>query len=282
MLCSWRLCPSPGIYAVTSYPFVNRTRATLRKAEFGFLGVVVYTRVHTPRFWGFPSRAGAFLRFPTCLRPLRTSWLIVGNQSPAGTGDRRRALRSARHSKPSEQRAGTLTAPARSRLDDTYAGHFNQRLTNLHPNSKPVKKYREPERPTESPWQVPDDALFDHASRGALDDERRRMRPQPERAKRGEVGDSQSPCALRVTAPRGHLRRCRSSPIRTVSRRRAALDLWGHPPQAGPALVTWAARVLQRPATPAPSAPPQRRRSPHRRPPPEGRRTGRRPPAPVP
>jgi hypothetical protein len=31
---------------------VNRTRATLRSAEFGFFGVVVYTRVHTPRFCG--------------------------------------------------------------------------------------------------------------------------------------------------------------------------------------------------------------------------------------
>ena len=29
-------------------PLVSRTRATFRKAEFGFLGVVVYTRVHTP------------------------------------------------------------------------------------------------------------------------------------------------------------------------------------------------------------------------------------------
>jgi small subunit ribosomal protein S12 len=31
----------PGIYAVTSNPDVSRTRATLRMAEFGFLGVVV-------------------------------------------------------------------------------------------------------------------------------------------------------------------------------------------------------------------------------------------------
>jgi len=29
------------MYAVTSNPFVSRTRATLRSAEFGFLGVVV-------------------------------------------------------------------------------------------------------------------------------------------------------------------------------------------------------------------------------------------------
>jgi hypothetical protein len=34
---------------MTSKPLVRRTLATLRSAEFGFFGVVVYTRVHTPR-----------------------------------------------------------------------------------------------------------------------------------------------------------------------------------------------------------------------------------------
>src|SRR6266436_8835699 len=76
--CSCRLCPSPGMYAVTSNPFVRRTRATLRNAEFGFFGVVVYTRVHTPRFCGLPRRCGAFSFFSTSRRPRRTSWLIVG------------------------------------------------------------------------------------------------------------------------------------------------------------------------------------------------------------
>ena len=42
----------PGIYAVTSIPFDKRTRAYLRIAEFGFLGVIVVTRVQTPRFCG--------------------------------------------------------------------------------------------------------------------------------------------------------------------------------------------------------------------------------------
>src|ERR687894_781946 len=67
--------------------FVSRTRATLRSAEFGFLGVVVYTRVHTPRRWGAATR---FLRplpdfrpgvasfFLGAWRPLRTSWEVVG------------------------------------------------------------------------------------------------------------------------------------------------------------------------------------------------------------
>jgi hypothetical protein len=33
----------PGMYVVTSTPFVRRTRAILRSAEFGFFGVVVLT-----------------------------------------------------------------------------------------------------------------------------------------------------------------------------------------------------------------------------------------------
>ena len=47
---------------MTSMAFVSRTRATLRRAEFGFLGVVVYTRVQTPRFCGAPRSAGVLVR----------------------------------------------------------------------------------------------------------------------------------------------------------------------------------------------------------------------------
>src|ERR671933_2432373 len=75
------------MYVVTSIPLVSRTRATLRSAEFGFLGVVVYTRVQTPRRWGAATRflrplpdfrpgVASFLVFG--LRPLRTSWDVVG------------------------------------------------------------------------------------------------------------------------------------------------------------------------------------------------------------
>src|SRR5881396_4217816 len=59
-------------------PFVSRTRATLRSAELGFLGVVVYTRVHTPRFWGHDFSAGAPVLLFTRRRPWRISWLRVG------------------------------------------------------------------------------------------------------------------------------------------------------------------------------------------------------------
>src|SRR5689334_764833 len=71
-------------------PLVSRTRATLRSAEFGFFGVVVYTRVHTPRFCGaatfflrplpdFRPGVASFLVFG--VRPLRTSWEVVGMRS---------------------------------------------------------------------------------------------------------------------------------------------------------------------------------------------------------
>src|SRR4051795_7714182 len=75
------------MYAVTSIPFVSRTRATLRRAEFGFFGVTVYTRVHTPRRCGaamrflrpWPDfRPGVDTFFLGFVRPLRTSWLMLG------------------------------------------------------------------------------------------------------------------------------------------------------------------------------------------------------------
>src|SRR5512141_891724 len=81
---SCRLCPSPGMYTVTSRPLVSRTLATFRSAEFGFLGVVVYTRRQTPRFWGHESSAGELLLLATTVRPFRTSWLIVGIPVPSG------------------------------------------------------------------------------------------------------------------------------------------------------------------------------------------------------
>src|ERR1700731_230748 len=63
---------------MTSKPLVRRTFATLRSAEFGFFGVVVYTRVQTPRFCGDCCSAGTFLRDFCTTRGLAISWLIVG------------------------------------------------------------------------------------------------------------------------------------------------------------------------------------------------------------
>src|ERR1044072_3336989 len=76
-------------------PLVRRTRAILRRAEFGFLGVIVRTWRQTPRFWGAPGidtwrcrRLFQFLRIAGALifeilrlRPWRTSWLIVGTKT---------------------------------------------------------------------------------------------------------------------------------------------------------------------------------------------------------
>src|SRR6476659_7110010 len=59
-------------------PLVRRTRATLRSAEFGFLGVVVKTRVQTPRRWGEPFSAAVLTFAILSWRPFRTSCWIVG------------------------------------------------------------------------------------------------------------------------------------------------------------------------------------------------------------
>jgi hypothetical protein len=62
----------------------------LRRAEFGFLGVVVETRVHTPRRWGDPCNAGVAAFLICFSRSLRTSWLVVGMDAPLslpGKGD---------------------------------------------------------------------------------------------------------------------------------------------------------------------------------------------------
>src|SRR5437868_11802259 len=70
------------MYAVTSMPLESRTRATLRSAEFGFLGVIVLTWRQTPRFCGQPCTAGCFGLLRCGRRGLRTSWLIVGISTP--------------------------------------------------------------------------------------------------------------------------------------------------------------------------------------------------------
>src|SRR5260221_7602482 len=61
-------------------PEVRRTRATLRSAELGFLGVWVNTRVQTPRRCGEPFSAGVFDFSGFVSRPLRTSCWIVGTK----------------------------------------------------------------------------------------------------------------------------------------------------------------------------------------------------------
>jgi hypothetical protein len=59
---------------------VNRILATFLRAEFGFLGVVVKTRVQTPLFWGQSSSAGDLLLGFFCVLPFLTNWLKVGNK----------------------------------------------------------------------------------------------------------------------------------------------------------------------------------------------------------
>src|SRR3954467_3854701 len=84
-------------------PLVSRTRATFRSAEFGFFGVVVYTRVHTPRRWGaarrflrpWPDfRPGVEILRLGLTRPLRTSWLMLGMRCETSSGPMLRLFRA--------------------------------------------------------------------------------------------------------------------------------------------------------------------------------------------
>jgi hypothetical protein len=102
------LWPSPGMYAVTSMPLLSFTRATLRRAEFGFFGVVVYTRVHTPRRWGLDFSAGALVFVTFGLRPLRTNCWIVGTASPCFCS----ALKRPRARTLSSRHHGDVASPA--------------------------------------------------------------------------------------------------------------------------------------------------------------------------
>jgi hypothetical protein len=55
-------------------------------AEFGFFGLVVKTRVQTPRFNGQSCSAGDLLFSLMRLLPKRTNWLIVGKFPPVKYG----------------------------------------------------------------------------------------------------------------------------------------------------------------------------------------------------
>jgi hypothetical protein len=72
------------MYTVTSLPLDSRTRVIFRRAELGFLGVIVRTCRQTPRLAGHRSRTGDFENFRFARRRRRTSWLIVGMQTALG------------------------------------------------------------------------------------------------------------------------------------------------------------------------------------------------------
>ena len=66
--------PSPGIYAVTTFPLLNLTLAIFLSPELGFLGFVVPTLMQTPFISGRLINAGdrLFRSFCMCLHPLAT------------------------------------------------------------------------------------------------------------------------------------------------------------------------------------------------------------------
>src|SRR3954468_7650218 len=100
---------------MTSREVVRRTLATLRRAEFGFFGVVVYTREHTPRFCGFCSIAGTLFRFGLVVRGLRINGLMCGIQALSIGKIHRRDK-----SKPNGRHSAPIGAAAPSHAADRF------------------------------------------------------------------------------------------------------------------------------------------------------------------
>src|SRR5919109_3483945 len=108
-------------------PFVSRTRATFRRAEFGFFGVCVMTRVHTPRFCGAPRRAGVLTFALGATLPFRTSWFTVGiyvlrlwaltQQRLAGVGPCQPEEHGSQHRRPASNTERRM-APRKERLGE--------------------------------------------------------------------------------------------------------------------------------------------------------------------
>jgi hypothetical protein len=65
------------MYAWRTFPDVSLTRATLRFAEFGFLGFALKTCITMPFRWGLLSRRGALGNAFFCGRLQRIAWLSV-------------------------------------------------------------------------------------------------------------------------------------------------------------------------------------------------------------
>src|SRR5260370_16824209 len=115
--------------------FVKRTRATLRNAEFGFFGVCVYTRMHTPRFSGQPASAGDFVFTRTASRPILTSCENVGTVVPQSRAEffaapARRAHKMARERSPVLK--GLLRIRSYNQQETPYALQEVEQLSWLH------------------------------------------------------------------------------------------------------------------------------------------------------
>src|SRR6266404_8204228 len=222
MECSCKLWPMPGMYVVTSTEFVNRTRATLRSAEFGFFGVCVYTRMHTPRFSGQPINAGDFVLTWTFSRPMRTNCENVGTvflfyatarrSTPSRAeisvpghrkiatrrrGSRRRAHKTARERTARlkgllriRRKTPSKKLRTHSRRQKSASGFDSERLTRLCGAGAPF-------RPLFCPipsYFVPGPKIFLPTTQGKkLPDKQRSIRKTPESVKSVRHSDAKNP-----------------------------------------------------------------------------------------
>jgi len=142
----------PGMYALTSNPLVSLTRATFRRAEFGFFGVIVHTRVQVPRLCGQLLRAGVLLFFLISFRPLRTSWFMVGIELHL---DKRETLLY--HHTSAISTMTSNSSQKCTRIKHLYHHHLAIHLSSLHPRLRRQVPHRiHQDWPyLSAPWQHP-------------------------------------------------------------------------------------------------------------------------------
>src|SRR4029077_18034825 len=121
---------------------VRRTRATLRSAEFGFFGVCVYTRMHTPRFSGQPINAGDFVLTWTFSRPIRTNCENVGTVSLFYATARRSTPSRAENFCPpaSQTRDAKGAAPAKRAHKNCARAHSKAERSTANPEKNPQQE----------------------------------------------------------------------------------------------------------------------------------------------
>ena len=156
-------------------PLVRRTRATLRSAEFGFSGVVVYTRVQTPRRCGQRLQCRA-LRLLGCdfaaladqLRNRRHSRSLCGVHGPSGEATAAPSFGSRPEHESEPRKIPTMPRAVKRLRAFTVSGPRVWSVSifvsgiprgSSRPRRSPSKQRRTRERPVGRAWRRP--TMFD-------------------------------------------------------------------------------------------------------------------------
>lgn len=115
-------------------PWASLTRAIFRRAEFGFFGVTVATRVQTPLRCGAATffllpwpdlRPGVATFFFGRLRPLRTSWFVFGTTADLTDAAAGRPRRDPCETRSPARKESNRTRPQEARQPEIVSPRFS-------------------------------------------------------------------------------------------------------------------------------------------------------------